>query len=167
VSCIQLFARCSVIYAEFSLQQRMSNLAHRMKRSTMRKRSNLHQHRRKKHKMKLNASTLRSPRNKLRRIFEEVPLSAKRKRDDDEDDTPENEPHRCSERIASHSSQSPQIPQRSRSSQQSVSGQCNTRSGAAESYEYSPVEVCPAPSESWIQLLLLYTGFFRESAQPK
>jgi hypothetical protein len=72
---------------------------------------------------------------------EEVPPPAKRKCDDDEDDTPENEPRRCSERIASHSS--PQIPQGSRSSQQSVSRQRNTRSGATESYEYSPVEYVP------------------------
>jgi hypothetical protein len=110
---------------------------------------------------------LKKSQKRIEEDVEEVPPLAKRKRDDDEDDTPENEPRRCSERIASHSSQSFQILQGSCSLQQSVSRQHNTRSDATESYEYSPVEVCPAPSESWIQLLLFYTGFFRESAQPK
>jgi hypothetical protein len=73
VSWIQLFAYCSVTYAEFSLQLRMSNLAHMTRRSTRRK-SNLHQHRKKKHKMKPNASTLRSPRNKLRRMLKKCLL---------------------------------------------------------------------------------------------
>jgi hypothetical protein len=99
--------------------------------------------------------------------IEEVPLPAKRKLDDDENDTLENKPRRRFERIASHSSQFPQILQESCSSQQSVSKQCNTCSSAVESYEYSPVNVCPAPFKSWIQLLLLYTEFFGESAQPK
>jgi hypothetical protein len=45
-----------------------------MRRSTMRRRSNLQQHRRKKHKMKPNASTLRSPRNELRRILKKCLL---------------------------------------------------------------------------------------------
>jgi hypothetical protein len=40
-----------------------------MRRSMTRRKSNLHQHKRKKHKMKPNASTLRSPRNKLRRML--------------------------------------------------------------------------------------------------
>jgi hypothetical protein len=110
---------------------------------------------------------LKKSQKRIEEDIEEVPSQAKRKRDDDEDDIPENEPHRCSERIASHSLQSLQIPQESRSSQQSVSRQRNTRSGVVESYEYSPVDVCPASSKSWIQLLLLYTGFFGESAQPK
>jgi hypothetical protein len=74
VSCIQLFARYIVTYAEFSLRRRMSNLAHRMRRSTTRRRSNLHQHRKKKHKMKPNASTLRSPRNELRRMLKKYLL---------------------------------------------------------------------------------------------
>jgi hypothetical protein len=110
---------------------------------------------------------LKKSQKRIEEDVEEVPPSAKRKHDDDEDDTLENEPRRHSERIASHSSQFPQIPQRSRSSQQSVSRQCNTHSGATESYEYSPVEVYPASSKSWIQLLLFYTGFFGESVQPK
>jgi hypothetical protein len=86
---------------------------------------------------------LKKSQKQIEEDVEEVPSPAKRKCNDDEDDTPENEPRRRSERIASHSSQSPQIPQGSRSSQQSVSGQCNTRSGAPESYEYSPVDACP------------------------
>jgi hypothetical protein len=45
-----------------------------MRRSTTRRRSNLHQHRRKKHKMKPNASTLRSPRNELRRMLKKCLL---------------------------------------------------------------------------------------------
>jgi hypothetical protein len=45
-----------------------------MKRSMTRRRSNLHQHRRKKHKMKPNASTLRSPRNELRRMLKKCLL---------------------------------------------------------------------------------------------
>jgi hypothetical protein len=47
----------------------MSNLAHQMRRSTMRRRRNLHQHRKKKHKIKPNTSTLRSSRNELRRML--------------------------------------------------------------------------------------------------
>jgi hypothetical protein len=74
VSCIQLFARCSVTYTEFSLRRRMSNLAHQMRRSTTRKRSNLHQHKRKKYKIKPNASTLRSLRNELRRMLKKYLL---------------------------------------------------------------------------------------------
>jgi hypothetical protein len=75
-----------------------------------------------------------------------VPSPAKRKRDDDEDDAFENEPRRCSKRIASHSSQFSQTSQRSHSLQQS--GQRNTLNGVTESYEYSPVDVCPILSES-------------------
>jgi hypothetical protein len=45
-----------------------------MKRLMMRRRSNLHQHRKKKYKMKPNASTLRSPRNELRRMLKKCLL---------------------------------------------------------------------------------------------
>jgi hypothetical protein len=48
-----------------------------MRRSTTRRRSNLYQHRRKKHKTKPNTSTLRSPRNELRRMLKKCLLQQK------------------------------------------------------------------------------------------
>jgi hypothetical protein len=89
---------------------------------------------------------LKKPQKRIEKDVEEVPPPAKRKRDDDENDTPKNKPHKHFERIASHSLQSLQTFQGSRSLQQS--GQHNTRSGAVESYEYSPFDVYPTSFES-------------------